>query len=75
LRLPFLTLTRDSPFRDTLAIGYVDDLIGYVPDPKAYERQEYSAVVVPKIMSLPCYKPEVGRELTAAGLELLQKLK
>jgi neutral ceramidase len=70
-----LTLRRDSPFRDTLAIGYVDDLIGYVPDPKAYERREYSAVVVPKIMSLPCYKPEVGRELTAAGLDLLRKVK
>ena len=57
-------------------IGYVDDLIGYVPDPKAYAgRPEYSAVVVPKIMSLPCYKPEVGRALTAAGLDLLRKLK
>ena len=42
-------------------IGYVDDLIGYVPDPKAYAgTPEYSAVVVPKIMSLPCFKPEVG---------------
>jgi len=70
-----LTLRRDSPFRDTLVIGYVDDLIGYVPDPKAYAAGEYSAMVVPKIMSLPCYKPEVGRALTAAGLELLQKLK
>ena len=70
-----LTLRRDSPFRDTLVIGYVDDLIGYVPDPKAYAAGEYSAMVVPKIMSLPGYKPEVGRALTAAGLELLQKLK
>ena len=70
-----LTLRRDSPFRDTLVIGYVDDLIGYVPDPKAYAAGEYSAMVVPKIMSLPCYKPEVGRALTAAGLDLLRKLK
>jgi hypothetical protein len=71
-----LTLRRDSTVRDTLVIGYVDDLIGYVPDPKAYAgRPEYSAVVVPKIMSLPCFKPEVGRALTAAGLELMRKLK
>jgi hypothetical protein len=70
-----LTLRRDSPFRDTFVIGYVDDLIGYVPDPKAYAAGEYSAMVVPKIMSLPCYKPEVGRALTTAGLELLRKLK
>ena len=70
-----LTLRRDSPFRDTLVIGYVDDLIGYVPDPKAYAAGEYSAMVVPKIMSLPCYKPEVGRALTATGLDLLRKLK
>jgi neutral ceramidase len=70
-----LILRRDSPFRDTLVIGYVDDLIGYVPDPKAYAAGEYSAMVVPKILSLPCYKPEVGRALTAAGLELLRELK
>jgi len=70
-----LTLRRDSPFRDTLVIGYVDDLIGYVPDPKAYEKGEYSARVVPKIMSLPCFTPQVGRELTAAGLDLLRQLK
>jgi hypothetical protein len=69
-----LTLRRDSPFRDTLVLGYVDDLIGYVPDPKAYAAGEYSAMVVPKLMSLPCYKPEVGRALTAAGLDLLRKL-
>ena len=70
-----LIVRRDSPFRDTLVIGYADDLIGYVPDPKAYAAGEYSAMVVPKIMSLPCYKPEVGRELTAAGLDLLRQLK
>jgi neutral ceramidase len=70
-----LTLRRDSGFRDTIVIGYVDDLIGYVPDPTAYAKGEYSAMVVPKIMSLPCYKPEVGRALTAQGLELLGKLK
>jgi hypothetical protein len=70
-----LTLRRDSPFRDTLVIGYVDDLIGYVPDPKAYEKGEYSARVVPKIMSLPCFMPPVGRELTAEGLKLLRELK
>jgi neutral ceramidase len=70
-----LTIRRDSPFRDTLVIGYVDDLIGYVPDPKAYAAKEYAAIVVPKILSLPCYKPEVGRALAAASLDLLQKLK
>src|SRR4029453_10348032 len=70
-----LTIRRDSPFRDTLVIGYVDDLIGYVPDPKAYAAGEYAAMVVPKIMSLPGYKPEVGRALTATALDLLRKLK
>jgi hypothetical protein len=70
-----LTIRRDSPFRDTIVIGYADDIIGYVPDPKAYEgTPEYAAVVVPKILSLPCYKPEVGRDLTAAGLALLRKI-
>jgi hypothetical protein len=66
-----LTLRRDSPFRDTIVIGYVDDLIGYVPDPKAYAgRPEYSAVVVPKIMSLPCYKPEVGQFVISTNSRL-----
>jgi hypothetical protein len=69
-----LAIRRDSPFPDTIVIGYTDDLIGYVPDPKAYENREYAAIVVPKILDLPPFTPDVGRRLTAAALELLKKL-
>lgn len=43
-------------------------------DPKAYERREYAAIIVPKILDLPPFTPEVGRRLTAAALDLLKKL-
>jgi hypothetical protein len=69
-----LAIRRDSPFPNTLVIGYTDDLIGYVPDPTAYEKGEYAAVVVPKIIDLPPFKSEVGRELAAAALAELRRL-
>jgi hypothetical protein len=69
-----LAIRRDSPFRDTIVVGYTDDLIGYVPDPNAYQKREYSAIIVPKILDLPPFAPDVGRRLTAASLGLLKKL-
>jgi hypothetical protein len=69
-----LAIRRDSPFPNTLVIGYADDVIGYVTDPAAYEKSEYAAMVVPKIIDLPPFKPEAGRELAAAALGLLKKL-
>lgn len=69
-----LAIQRDSPFPTTIPVGYSDDLVGYVPDPKAYEQKEYAAIVVPKLTGLPPFKPEVGRELTHQALKLLNKL-
>ena len=60
--------------RDTIVVGYTDDLIGYLPDPKAYQAGEYAAAVVPKLMDLPRYKPDVARRMTAAVMDLLRKL-
>jgi hypothetical protein len=68
-----LSIRRASPFADTIVVGYTDDLIGYVPDPKAYAASEYAAVVVPKILDLPPFRPDVGRKLTARALELLEQ--
>ena len=70
-----LSIRRASPFADTIVVGYTDDLIGYVPDRKAYEAAEYAAVVVPKIMDLPPFRPDVGRLLTARALELLERVR
>jgi neutral/alkaline ceramidase-like enzyme len=69
-----LAIRRDSPYRDTLVIGYTDDLIGYLPDPKAYKAREYAAVVTPKALGLPRFKPQAAKRLTATALELLKKL-
>jgi len=67
-----LTIRRDSPFADTLAVGYADGTIGYLPDPNAYKAREYAAIVVPKILDYPPFTPAAAREFTAAGLGLLR---
>jgi hypothetical protein len=69
-----LTIRRDSPFADTLVVGYADDIIGYLPDPNAYKAGEYAAVVVPKILDYPPFTPTAAREFTAAGVRLLKEL-
>jgi len=67
-----LAIRRDSPFADTLVIGYADDIIGYLPDPQAYKAGEYAAIVVPKILDYPPFTPTAAREFTAAEVELLK---
>ena len=69
-----LQLRATSPFAATLCVGFADDLVGYVTDPKAYEANEYSAIVVPKITGLPPFTPETGRVMTAACQGLLARL-
>jgi neutral ceramidase len=64
----------DSPFPVTVAVGYTDDLIGYLPDPKAYKDREYAAIVVPKILDLAPFTPQAASEFTAAATALLKKL-
>jgi hypothetical protein len=67
-------IQRDSPLPDTLVVGYTDDCIGYLPDPKAYQDAEYAAVTVPKILDLPPFLPTSARALTDASIEMLRKL-
>ena len=69
-----LEIRRDSPFANTLVIGYADDSIGYAPDPNAYKAGEYAAVVVPKIMDLVPYTPTATRELAKACVGLLKSV-
>jgi len=69
-----LKIRLDSPFPATLAIGYTDDLIGYLPDSNAYKAREYSAIVVPKILDLAPFTPQAAAEFTAAATALLKKL-
>lgn len=69
-----LAIRTGSPFPCTLAIGYCDDFAGYLTDPKAYEQNEYAAVVVPKILTLPPYKRETARSFAHRCAELLRSL-
>lgn len=69
-----LRIRLDSPFPQTLAIGYANDIVGYLTDPNAYVAKEYAAVVVPKILGLPPFKPEAAQVLTDASVGLLRKL-
>ena len=69
-----LTIRRDSPLPDTLVIGYTDDTIGYLPDPRAYQAGEYSAITVPKILDLPPFLPTAARTLTESAVAMLKEL-
>ena len=68
-----LAIRRDSPLPDTLVVGCADGCIGYLPDPNAYANGEYSAIVVPKIIDLPPFRPTAARELHAAAVSLLKQ--
>ncbi len=70
-----LMIRRDSPFEDTLAVGYCDDIIGYLTDPTAYARGEYAALTVPKILDIPPFTPDAAREFTEEVRTLLVQLK
>lgn len=69
-----LAIQRDCPLPNTLVVGYADDIIGYLPDPEAYRRGEYSAIVVPKIIDLPPFAPSAARQLTRGAVELLEQV-
>jgi neutral ceramidase len=69
-----LTIRRDAPCAHTLVVGYTDDILGYLPDPAAYQAREYAAIVVPKILNLPPFTPEAGRALVAASQRLWTQL-
>ncbi len=69
-----LAIQRDSPFPDTLVVGYCDDMIGYLPDRRAYEAGEYAATTVPKILDYPPFTPSAAQEVTTAAIGLLKGL-
>ena len=66
-----LAIRRDSPFRDTIVVGYTDGMIGYLADPRAYEAGEYAATTVPKILDFPPFMPQAARQMSGAIVQLL----
>ena len=69
-----LAIRRGSPFADTLVVGYTDDAVGYVTDPKAYEEKEYGALIVPRILGLPPFVPNTAAHLAEQSTQLLKQL-
>jgi hypothetical protein len=66
-----LVLRRDSGAETTLSVGYTDDFVGYLTDPAAYQRNEYAALTVPKLLDLPPFTPEAARGMVAAATALI----
>jgi neutral ceramidase len=68
-----LALRHNSPLAHTISVGYADSSIGYLTDPQAYKNGEYAAVVVPKILDLPPFKPDSARVLREQMSDLLKQ--
>jgi neutral ceramidase len=68
-----LALRHHSPLAHTVSVGYADGSIGYLTDPAAYKNGEYAAVVVPKILDLPPFKPDAARVLREVLSDLLKQ--
>jgi hypothetical protein len=69
-----LAIRRDSPFPNTVVVGYADGLIGYLADPQAYKSGEYAAIVVPKILDFPPFTPTAASAMTNTAVDLLRSL-
>lgn len=65
-----LWLRKHSPTEHTLVVGYADDFVGYLTDPRAHAAKEYAAVVVPKILDLPPFQPNAAQVLVKALIDL-----
>jgi hypothetical protein len=64
-----------SPFRTTLVVGYCDDLVGYLPDPRAFAADEYAAVTAPKILQLPPFTPQTASAMSRHLVRMLHEAK
>jgi len=67
-----LWLRKHSPAAHTLVVGYADDIVGYLTDPRAHAAAEYSAVVVPKILDLPPFQPNAAEVLCRGLVDLVK---
>lgn len=68
-----LRIQRDSPYKESILMGYTDGFIGYLTDPRSHKEREYAAALVPKVLGLPPFRPEAARALTRDALDLLKR--
>ena len=66
-----LKIRHGSPTPHTLLVGYTDGIIGYLPDPSGFKAGIYGAVVVPKILDLPPFRPDAAAEFAARAVDLM----
>ena len=69
-----LAIERESSARFTIVVGYAEDYIGYVPDPRAFRDNEYAAITVPRILNYPPFASNVGQALVAEAAALLKAI-
>ena len=62
-----LAIQRASPLPHAFVVGYAEGCVGYVADPKACERNDHAAAMVPTILNYPPFTPTAGRERATAA--------
>lgn len=63
-----------SPFPDTVVTTIFGPFIGYLPDRDDFAAGGYGATLVPRILQLPPYRPDVGDALVQGAVALLERL-
>ena len=69
-----LRIRHESPFKHSILVGYTNEFIGYLADPDAYEKREYAAAVVPKIVGFPPFTPGTSQDFTRQSIEFLKSV-
>jgi len=69
-----LAIERAVASRHVIVVGYAEDYVGYVPDPRAFRDQEYAAITVPKILNYPPFATTVGDRLVEQAAALVADL-
>jgi hypothetical protein len=63
-----------SPFKDTWVVSYANGAVGYLCDPRDYPEETYGAVMTPKILGYPPFKPNAWEVVVESSLRALKQL-
>lgn len=67
-------IAAQSPFPTTVATTIFGPFIGYIPDREDFAAGGYASALVPRVLRMPPYTPEVGDVLVAGTLALIESL-
>lgn len=70
-----LEIQERSPFAHTWTLGFANDNIGYIVEPREYPAETYGAVMTPKLYGFFPFRPEAGRILTDTACDLVAGLR